>query len=303
MYSNEFLENAHKSDKGFAFEYNILQTFKNNNSFAYDGYPFYNNLKSIGDGGFDFNISYKNRYFLIQAKCYSDYTDHLYEHYKKFIEDLKKQPIEYIGIFVIGTYSKLSVLNNMIGKNNIAEKLKKNINEKMNNSNHEIIICDDTQLMSFIKGGFIETEEEISFSRLRNFKLNEKIEHKFILKLNGIIKENINFSTSQLMILLHNDINLLRTRHQYIIDGKIKKIGYAGFDFIDYKRRYVIRYEIKNDLEYLKTCINDLDDSLNVFPNNMKAYFLTPNDVELNIDLHKYSKNFSHKIYVWGIDI
>ena len=109
MYSKEFLEKSISFDKVFAFEYNILYSCKFK-YVSYDGYYDHDKSKRIDDGGFDFNFRYENKYFLIQAKCYSKYTNFLYECYKDFVKDLKKQPREYIGIFLVGTYFKYSKL-------------------------------------------------------------------------------------------------------------------------------------------------------------------------------------------------
>jgi hypothetical protein len=105
MYSKKFLENSSRYSKGFAFEYNILYscTVK---AIAFSGFLHKDKNKNINDGGFDFNFCYNNKYYLVQVKCCSNYNLFLYDSYEKFINDLKEQSEKYIGIFVVGTFSK-----------------------------------------------------------------------------------------------------------------------------------------------------------------------------------------------------
>ncbi|CAG8538171.1 15111_t:CDS:1 [Cetraspora pellucida] len=305
MYSKKFLENSESFDKGFAFEYNILQLSMIENV-VFDGYYHNQKNKRIGDGGFDFNYHYKDKYFLIQAKCYSSYSKYVYKAYKDFMIDLKEQPKEYIGIFLIGTYNKLSYVEESASGNknqNISEKLKDETKNLSNDSGHEIIICDDYELTGIMTNNNLkDNNDNIIFSRLRLFKLTEEEEHELLLKLHSVIDGK--FKYRKLLNILPSDIGLIRTRHQYKIKKEIKKIGYAGFDFVYKKRRYAIRYEIKEDLEYLKKCVNDFDISLKVFPNNIWGIFLVPDDFE--IEILKYyveKKNHIHRLYVIGIDI
>ncbi|CAG8657232.1 647_t:CDS:1, partial [Scutellospora calospora] len=225
-----------------------------------------------------------DKYFLIQAKCYSKYIDSLYDKYKEFIKNLKEQPKEYIRIFLVGTYSKYSVLKTK--EKSIAEILKEETKDIMNNSGHKIIICDDHELINIIKSGSnLEDEnKEITFSRLRIFKLSEEKEHEFLLKLHGVIERKGEYR--KLLAYLPSNTKFVRTRHQYEISEEIKKIGYAGFDFVDTKRRYVIRYEIRDELEYLERCVNDFVISLNIFSSNIKGIFIVPEKFYFDILRH-----------------
>jgi hypothetical protein len=184
----------------------------------------------------------------------------------------------------------------------------------LNDSGHEIIICDDYELMNIIRDdgstGVIKGDKRSDSFKLREFKLSEEKEHEFMLKLHGVIHLQVTYF--ELLQILPRDINLLRVRHQYVIDGEILNISYAGFDFVDEMRRYVIRYEIKNDLEYLKRCVDEFDEALNVFPNDVWGILLIPSMNERLMDnyeninvIFEYIeiKERVHEIYVIGNNI
>ncbi|CAG8479756.1 9939_t:CDS:2 [Scutellospora calospora] len=216
----------------------------------------------------------KDKYFLIQAKCYSKYTDFLYDKYVEFIKDLKEQPKEYIGIFLVGTYSKYSVLKKK--QKSIAETLKEETKDILNDSGHKIIICDDYELIDIIKNStnLKDENKEITSSKLRIFKLSEEEEHEFLLKLHSVIKRKDEYE--KLLVFLPSNTKF---------------------------RKYVIRYEIKNELEYLKKYVDDFDISLNVFPSNIQGVFVVPEKFQLDILKHIVNKKYVHRLYLIGINI